>query len=35
MLIGQLDRAPVQQGVQVVVQLVGLGARHPHRSSSS
>jgi hypothetical protein len=34
-LIGQLDRAPVQQGVQVVVPLVRLRARHPHRSSSS
>ena len=34
-LVGELDRTPVQQGVELVVQLVWLWPRHPHRSSSS
>jgi hypothetical protein len=34
-LVGELDRAPVEQGVELLVQLVGPGPMHPHRSSSS
>ena len=34
-LVGELDRTPVEQGVELIVQLVGPGPMHPHRSSSS
>ena len=30
-LVGELDRTPVQQGVELVVELVWLWSRHPHR----
>ena len=34
-LVRELDRTPVEQGVELIVQLVWLGPMHPHRSSSS
>ncbi len=34
-LVRELDRTPVEQGVELIVQLVWLGRMHPHRSSSS
>ena len=34
-LVGELDRAPVEQRVELIVQLVGPGPIDVHRSSSS
>ena len=34
-LVGELDRTPVEQGVELIVEPVWLGPMHPHRSSSS